>query len=63
VTLTLPVLASCREMLFELAGTEKRTILARLSKDESLPANRARSIGETVLLADYAAIGEESLER
>jgi 6-phosphogluconolactonase len=58
VTLTLPALASCREMLFELAGAEKRAILAKLSKDESLPANRARSMGETVLLVDRAAIGE-----
>ena len=63
VTLTLPALASCREMLFELAGAEKRAILARLSEDESLPANRARSVGETVLLVDRAAIDEESLER
>jgi 6-phosphogluconolactonase len=58
VTLTLPALASCREMLFELAGNEKRAILAKLSTDESLPANRARSLGETVLLADRAAMGE-----
>jgi 6-phosphogluconolactonase len=63
VTLTLPALASCREMLFELAGAEKRAIFARLSEDESLPANRARSVGETVLLVDRAAIDEESLER
>jgi 6-phosphogluconolactonase len=58
VTLTLPALASCREMLFELAGREKHAILAQLSKDESLPANQARSIGETVLLVDRAALGE-----
>jgi 6-phosphogluconolactonase len=58
VTLTLPALASCREMLFEVAGKEKHAILTRLSKNESLPANRARSIGETVLLVDQAAIGE-----
>jgi 6-phosphogluconolactonase len=58
VTLTLPALSSCREMLFELAGAEKRAILAKLSKDESLPANRARSMGETLLLVDRAAIGE-----
>jgi 6-phosphogluconolactonase len=57
VTLTLPALASCREMLFEVAGKEKRAILDRLSKDESLPANRARSTGETVLLVDRAAVG------
>jgi 6-phosphogluconolactonase len=60
VTLTLPALASCREMLFELAGQEKRAILARLSKDEGLPANRARSLGETVLLVDQAALGEKT---
>ena len=56
VTLTLPALGSCREMLFELAGAEKRAILSKLSNDESLPANRARSIGETVLLVDQAAL-------
>jgi 6-phosphogluconolactonase len=57
VTLTLPALASCREMLFEIAGSGKHAILTKLSEDKTLPANRARSIGETVLLADQAAIG------
>ena len=57
VTLTLPALASCREMLFEVAGHEKRAILDKLSKDESLPANQARSLRETVLLVDRAAVG------
>ena len=61
VSLTLPALASCREMLFELAGHEKRAILAKLSTDESLPANRARSLGETVLLVDQAALGEKTV--
>jgi 6-phosphogluconolactonase len=60
ITLTLAALASCREMLFELAGSEKRAILAKLSTDESLPANRARSLGETVLLVDQAALGEKN---
>jgi 6-phosphogluconolactonase len=60
VTLTLPALASCREMLFEVAGTEKRAILARLQADKNLPANRARSAGETVWLVDGAALGGES---
>ena len=59
VTLTLPALASCREMLFEVAGTEKRAILARLQADKNLPANRARSAGETVWLVDRAALGGE----
>ncbi|THD50257.1 MAG: 6-phosphogluconolactonase [Bradyrhizobium sp.] len=59
VTLTLPALGSCREMLFEVAGSEKRTILTRLFADENLPAKRARSTGETVLLVDRAALGGE----
>ncbi len=59
VTLTLPALGSCREMLFEVAGSEKRAILTRLFADENLPANRARSTGETVLLVDQAALGGE----
>jgi 6-phosphogluconolactonase len=56
VSLTLPALGSCREMLFEVAGAEKHAILDKLSRDESLPANRARSIGETVFLVDQAAV-------
>jgi 6-phosphogluconolactonase len=59
VTLTLPALGSCREMLFEIAGSEKHAILTRLLADENLPANRARSTGETVLLVDRAALGGE----
>ena len=58
VTLTLPTLASCREMLFEVAGADKRAILTRVLAGENLPANRARSIGETVWLVDQAALPE-----
>jgi 6-phosphogluconolactonase len=58
VTLTLPTLASCHEMLFEVAGTDKRAILTRVFAGENLPANRARSTGETVWLVDRAAIPE-----
>jgi 6-phosphogluconolactonase len=46
-------------MLFEVAGEEKHAILTRLLAGENLPANRARSIGETILLVDQAALGEE----
>src|SRR6202047_3736818 len=60
VTLTLPALASCHEMLFEVAGSEKRTSVPRLPAGETLPANRARSTGETVLLLDQSAFGGES---
>jgi 6-phosphogluconolactonase/glucosamine-6-phosphate isomerase/deaminase len=58
VTLTLPALGSCREMLFEVAGAEKRAILTRVLDGENLPANRAQSTGETVWLVDEAALPE-----
>jgi 6-phosphogluconolactonase len=58
VTLTLPALGSCREMLFEVAGVDKRAILTRVLESENLPANRAHSIGETVWLVDKAALPE-----
>jgi 6-phosphogluconolactonase len=58
VTLTLPALASCREMLFEVAGSDKRAILTRVLDGENLPAARARSIAETVWLVDAAALPE-----
>jgi 6-phosphogluconolactonase len=59
VSLTLPVLASCREMLFEAAGAGKRTILTRVFSGENLPAARARSNGQTVWLVDAAALPED----
>jgi len=58
VTLTLPTLASCREMLFEVAGADKHAILMRVFAGENLPANRARSIGATTWLVDQAALPE-----
>ena len=59
VTLTLPVLASCREMLFEVSGSSKRAILTRVLGGEDLPAASARSDGETVFLVDQAALPED----
>jgi 6-phosphogluconolactonase len=58
VSLTLPVLASCREMLFEVSGAGKRAILTRVLSGENLPAARARSNGETVFIVDQAALPE-----
>ena len=58
VTLTLPALASCHEMLFEVAGPDKRAILTRVFDGENLPANRAHSLGETIWLVDQAALPE-----
>jgi 6-phosphogluconolactonase len=63
VTLTLPTLASSREMLFEVAGAAKRPILTRVLAGENLPANRAHSIGETIWLVDKAALPENFRER
>jgi 6-phosphogluconolactonase len=60
VTLTLPALASCREMLFEVAGPDKHAILTRVLAGENLPSTRARSIGKTVWFVDKAASGEPS---
>ena len=58
VTLTLPALGACREMLFEVAGEEKRAILTRLFDGENLPANRAHAAGETIWLVDSASLPE-----
>ncbi|SDT47263.1 6-phosphogluconolactonase [Bradyrhizobium canariense] len=58
VTLTLPTLASCREMMFEASGAGKRAILTRVLDGEDMPATRARSQGETVWLLDKAALPE-----
>ncbi len=60
VSLTLPALASCREMLFLMSGEDKRAILTRVLKGEDLPANRARSDGETVWLCDKAALPDDT---
>jgi 6-phosphogluconolactonase len=58
VSLTLPTFASCREMLFAASGPGKRAILTRVFNGENLPANRARSTGETIWLLDTAALPE-----
>jgi 6-phosphogluconolactonase len=58
VTLTFPVLGSCREMLFEVAGADKRAILTRVLEGENLPAGHACALGETLWLVDKAALPE-----
>jgi 6-phosphogluconolactonase len=58
VTLTFPALGSCREMLFEVAGSDKHAILTRVLAGENLPANRGKSTGETVWLVDRGALPE-----
>jgi 6-phosphogluconolactonase len=63
VTLTFSALASCREMLFEVSGPDKRAILTRVLANDDLPAGRARSGGQTVWLADRAALPEDFGDR
>jgi len=58
VTLTLPALASCREMLFLVGGAEKRDIVARAWRDETLPAARAQARGDTIWLIEATAMPE-----
>lgn len=58
VTLTLPALASTREMLFLIDGAGKRDILRRVFAGEDLPGSRAYSDGELLWLIDRAAAPE-----
>jgi 6-phosphogluconolactonase len=56
VSLTLPALDSTREMLFLVAGRDKRDILSRVFAGEELPAAQAHAAhGDTVWLVDRAA--------
>jgi 6-phosphogluconolactonase len=57
VTLTLPALASSREMLFLVSGDTKRDILSKVMAGTDLPGTRAHSNGVTTWLADAAAAG------
>jgi 6-phosphogluconolactonase len=57
VTLTLPTLASSREMLFLVSGEAKRDILSKVMAGADLPGARARSNGVTTWLTDAAAAG------
>jgi 6-phosphogluconolactonase len=59
VTLTFPVLASTRVMLFLVSGGGKREILARVAAGEDLPAARAYSHGNLVWLVDRDAAPED----
>ena len=63
VTLTLPALNSCREMLFEVSGAEKRAILTRVLAGENLPANCVQATSETIWFVDRAALPENFRER
>jgi 6-phosphogluconolactonase len=58
VSLTLPALASTRDMLFLITGKGKREILGRVLAGADLPAARAHSEGDLVWLVDRDAAPE-----
>jgi len=58
ITLTYPALESSREIVFIVAGAQKRAILARLlANEQALPAARLSSRGIIRIAADRAAAG------
>src|SRR5437879_8956649 len=61
VTLTLPTLASCREMLVEVAGADNRAVLTRLLAGENLPAGRAGDRKSTRLNSSHRCISYAAL--
>ena len=58
VSLTLPTLASTRDMLFLVTGKGKREVLDRVLSGADLPAARAHSRGDLVWLVDRDAAPE-----
>lgn len=55
VTLTLPAMASTREMIFLVSGDDKRDAVRRVVEGEPLPSARAHSEGELVWLVTRSA--------
>ena len=55
VTLTLPALASTREMIFLVSGEDKRDAVRRVVDGEDLPSSRAHSEGELAWLVARSA--------
>jgi 6-phosphogluconolactonase len=58
VSLTLPALASKRDILFLVTGRSKREILSRVLSGADLPAARVHSQGDLVWLVDRDAAPE-----
>lgn len=58
ITLTYPLLESCRNAVFLVAGQDKRAALAGLRRgDDNLPASRLRPTGTRWIFSDAAATG------
>ena len=59
VTMTYPILASSKAVLFVVAGSGKRDILSRLiDRDTTLPASHVDPQGEFIVFCDEAANGD-----
>jgi len=58
VSLTFPVLASTREMIFLVSGQDKRDAVDLVLSGQDLPAARAHAIGNLVWLMDRSAAPE-----
>jgi len=61
ISLTLPALASSREVLFQISGGAKKAIAARAMREPALPAHHVRSQGETIWMFDPAALPDAEL--
>ena len=59
VTLTIPMLASTREMLFLVTDGDKRDVLTRVLNGADLPAARVRADGDLVWLLTRAVAPEQ----
>jgi 6-phosphogluconolactonase len=57
VTLTLPVLESCRASAFLVSGEGKRAVLKRVLAGEDLPSARLKPLGPLTWFMDAAAAG------
>ena len=60
VTLTFPVLESCRASAFLVSGAGKKATLARVLAGEDLPAARLKPLGPLTWFVDRAAAGERA---
>ena len=62
ITMTFPVLASSRNVVFLVAGAGKRAMLKRLlERDPSIPATNVEAQGELHVFCDESALGDPRL--
>ena len=62
ITMTFPVLASSRDVVFVVAGAAKRAMLKRLiDRDPGIPASNVEAQGKLYVFCDEAALGDPAL--